>query len=161
MHPPPIPRSITEERHPTPPYIMEMHHPSPQVLFVNPLTPTVKPRVIQSFLTFDSMDRTLKCDPFDRNLLSGTLLYTLELFVFNFGKFINFVLVKSERVNIYYLPILEMLIFQLNSLKIRLDDDNILISLSHCLILAFQSSSFTTIFSIPSITLIFSKLSHL
>ena len=28
------------------------------VLFVNPLTPRVK----QSFLTFDSMDRTLKCD---------------------------------------------------------------------------------------------------
>ena len=32
------------------------------VLFVNPLTPRVKPWVIQSFLTFDSMDRTLKCD---------------------------------------------------------------------------------------------------
>ena len=32
------------------------------VLFVNPLTPTVKPWVIQSFLTFDSMYRTLKCD---------------------------------------------------------------------------------------------------
>ena len=34
------------------------------LLFVNPLTPTVKPsdKVIQSFLTFDSMDRTLKCD---------------------------------------------------------------------------------------------------
>ena len=29
------------------------------VLFVNPLTPRVKPWVIQSFLTFDSMDRTL------------------------------------------------------------------------------------------------------
>ena len=32
------------------------------VLFVNPLTPRVKPPVVQSFLTFDSMDRTLKCD---------------------------------------------------------------------------------------------------
>ena len=32
------------------------------VLFVNPLTPRVKPWVIQSFLTFDSMDKTLKCD---------------------------------------------------------------------------------------------------
>ena len=32
------------------------------VLFVNPLTLRVKPWVIQSFLTFDSMDRTLKCD---------------------------------------------------------------------------------------------------
>ena len=32
------------------------------VLFVNPLTPRLKPWVIKSFLTFDSMDRTLKCD---------------------------------------------------------------------------------------------------
>ena len=32
------------------------------VLFINPLTPRVKPWVIQSFLTIDSMDRTLKCD---------------------------------------------------------------------------------------------------
>ena len=32
------------------------------VLFVNPLTRRVKPWVIDSFLTFDSMDRTLKCD---------------------------------------------------------------------------------------------------
>ena len=32
------------------------------VLFVNPLTPRVKPWVIQSFLTFDSMEGTLKCD---------------------------------------------------------------------------------------------------
>ena len=32
------------------------------VLFVNPLTPRMKPWMIQSFLTFDSMDRTLKCD---------------------------------------------------------------------------------------------------
>ena len=30
------------------------------MVFVNPLTPRVKPWVIQSFLTFDSMDR--KCD---------------------------------------------------------------------------------------------------
>ena len=29
------------------------------VLFVNPLTPRVKPWMIQSFLTFDSMDRTV------------------------------------------------------------------------------------------------------
>ena len=28
---------------------------------LNPLTPRVKPWVIQRFLTFDSMDRTLKC----------------------------------------------------------------------------------------------------
>ena len=32
------------------------------VLFVNPLTPSMKPCVIQSFLTFDPIDRTLKCD---------------------------------------------------------------------------------------------------
>ena len=32
------------------------------VLFVNPLTPRVKPWAIQSSLTFDSMYRTLKCD---------------------------------------------------------------------------------------------------
>ena len=31
-------------------------------LFVNPLTPRVKPWMIQSFRTFHSMDRTLKCD---------------------------------------------------------------------------------------------------
>ena len=32
------------------------------LLFVNPLTPRVKPWVIQSFLTFDPMDRTPKGD---------------------------------------------------------------------------------------------------
>ena len=32
------------------------------VLFVNPLTPRVKPWVIQSFVTFDSIYRTLRCD---------------------------------------------------------------------------------------------------
>ena len=32
------------------------------VLFINPLTPRVKPWVIHSFLTLDSVDRTLKCD---------------------------------------------------------------------------------------------------
>ena len=31
-------------------------------IYNNPLTSRVKPWVIQSFLTFDSMDRTLKCD---------------------------------------------------------------------------------------------------
>ena len=34
----------------------------PWELIFNPLTPRVKPWVIQSFLTFDSVDRTLKCD---------------------------------------------------------------------------------------------------
>ena len=32
------------------------------VLFVNPLTLRVKPWVMPSFLTFDSMNGTLKCD---------------------------------------------------------------------------------------------------
>ena len=32
------------------------------VWMLNPLTPRVKPWVVQSFLTFDSMYRTLKCD---------------------------------------------------------------------------------------------------
>ena len=32
------------------------------VLFVNPLAPKVKPWAIQSFLTFDSVDRTLKSE---------------------------------------------------------------------------------------------------
>ena len=56
------------------------------VLFVNPLTPKVKPWVIQSFLTFDSMDRTLKCGQF----------YP----VCYFGKFISFGIgtVRGERV---------------------------------------------------------------
>ena len=43
------------------------------VLFVNPLTPRVKPWVIQSFLTFDSMDRTAKCDHSLQS--SGAVLY--------------------------------------------------------------------------------------
>ena len=32
------------------------------LLLFNPLTPRMRPWVIQSFLTFDSMDRTQKCD---------------------------------------------------------------------------------------------------
>ena len=43
------------------------------VLYVNPLTPRVKPRVIQSVLTFDSMDQ-----------------------VCNFGRFLNFELGTIE-----------------------------------------------------------------
>ena len=68
------------------------------VLFVNPLTSRVKPLVIQSFLSFDTMDGTR------RKAVEQYLI--IELFVFqfypvscNFGKFINFVLgtVRSER----------------------------------------------------------------
>ena len=31
-------------------------------LMVKPLTPTVKPWMIKSLITFDSMDRTVQCD---------------------------------------------------------------------------------------------------
>ena len=51
------------------------------VLFVNPLTPRVKTWVIQSFLTFDSMDRTLTCD---HSMESCTLRHvTVVLFGFS------------------------------------------------------------------------------
>ena len=56
------------------------------VLFVNPLTPRVKTWVIQSFLTFDSMDTMLKCD---HSL--ETVLYCGAVCVFNFTEFVNFV----------------------------------------------------------------------
>ena len=59
------------------------------VLFVNPFTLRVKPWVIQRFLTFDSMDRTLKCD----HLLEAVEQYfTVVLFCdvvfFNFTQFV-------------------------------------------------------------------------
>ena len=55
------------------------------VLFVNPLTPRVKPWVIKSFLIFDSMDRTLKCD---HSLEScHAVLYCGAVF-FNFTQFV-------------------------------------------------------------------------
>ena len=63
------------------------------VLFVNPLTPIVKPWVIQSFLTFDSMDKTLKCDHSLESCLA--VLYC----VCHFGKFTKSGTVRSERVN--------------------------------------------------------------
>ena len=54
------------------------------VLFVNPLTPRVKPWVNQSFLTFDSLKKTLKCG---RSLeSSSTLLW--RCFVFSFTQFV-------------------------------------------------------------------------
>ena len=72
------------------------------VLFVDPLTPRVKPWVIQSFLTFDFMYRTLKCDHWK----AVEQCFTVVLFDFqcypvcNFGKFISFGLdtVRIERV---------------------------------------------------------------
>ena len=57
------------------------------VLFVNPLTPRVKPWVIQSFLTFDSMYRTssvtIHWKAVEQNL-------TVVLFVFHFYPVSNF-----------------------------------------------------------------------
>ena len=59
------------------------------VQFVYPLTPRVKRWVIQSFLTFDSIDRTIHWKAVEQ-------YFTVVLFVFpfypvcNFGKFINF-----------------------------------------------------------------------
>ena len=50
------------------------------VVFVNPLAPRVKPLMIQSFVTFDSMDRTFKCD---HSLESAVVLRST---VCNFGK---------------------------------------------------------------------------
>ena len=49
----------------------------------NPLLPRVQPWVTQSFLTFDSMDRTLKYDHQVTKLLSSTLLLCCVLFNFN------------------------------------------------------------------------------
>ena len=71
------------------------------VLFVNPLTPKVKPWVTQSFLTFDSMDRTIHCKAVGQ-------YFTVMLFVFqfyrvwNFGIFISFGLgtVRNESVKV-------------------------------------------------------------
>ena len=47
---------------------------------LNPLTPRVKPWALQSFLTFDSMDRTLKCD---HSLNAVDQYFTVVLFQFN------------------------------------------------------------------------------
>ena len=73
------------------------------VLFVSPLTPRVKPWVIQSFLTFKPMDRTLKCDHWKAVMQYFTVvLFVFQFFqVLNVRKFIKFGLgtVRSERVN--------------------------------------------------------------
>ena len=70
-----------------------------EVLFVNPLTPRVKPLVIQRFTTFDSMERI-------HSLVSCFIYFAAVLFVFqfypecNFGKFDNFGfgIIRSEIV---------------------------------------------------------------
>ena len=74
----------------------------PVITPFTPLTPRVKPRVMQGFLTFNSMNRTFKCN---HSLESrGAVLYSGAVFqcypVCNFGKFINFGYgtVRSERV---------------------------------------------------------------
>ena len=72
--------------------------------FFSPVTPRVKPWVIQMFLTFDSVDRTLKCN---YSLARFEQYSTVELFILqfspvcNFGKYINFGIgtVGTERVN--------------------------------------------------------------
>ena len=64
----------------------------------DPLTPRVKPCVIKSFPTFDSVDRTLKCH---HSLESCWAVLFLKFYpVCNCGKFINFGLgaVTSKRV---------------------------------------------------------------
>ena len=48
------------------------------MVFVKSLTPRMKPSVIQSFLTFDFMDRNLKCD---HSLESCYQYFTVVLFV--------------------------------------------------------------------------------
>ena len=56
------------------------------VLFVNPLTPRVEPWVIKGFLTFDSIDRSLKCD----HSLAVEQYLNLVLLFFNFTQFVIF-----------------------------------------------------------------------
>ena len=71
------------------------------VLFVNPLTPRVKPWVIQSFLTFDSMDRSVTIHWKAVEQYFSVILFVFQFYpVCNFGQFINFGLgtVRSERV---------------------------------------------------------------
>ena len=68
------------------------------VLFVNPLTPRVKPWVIQSFLSFDSMNRTLKCDHSLESCWAVLYCLFFQFYpVCNFEKIINFGLVGTVR----------------------------------------------------------------
>ena len=53
------------------------------MLFVKPLTARVKPWVIQSFLTFDSMDRT-RDDKCDHSIKAVEQYFTVVWFLFNF-----------------------------------------------------------------------------
>ena len=75
------------------------------VLFVNPLTPRVQPWVIQSFLTFDSLDRTLSMTT---HLKAIKQYFTVVLFVFqfplvcNFRKFDNFGLCTVRNEGFYH-----------------------------------------------------------
>ena len=59
------------------------------VVFVNLLTPRVKPWVIQSFLTFDSMYRTLKCDH-SLEIKAVEQYFAVVLFVLKFYPFCYF-----------------------------------------------------------------------
>ena len=53
------------------------------VITFNPLTPRVKSWVMKHFLTFDSMDRFLKCDHSLESCLSSTLLWGSLFFSFS------------------------------------------------------------------------------
>ena len=61
----------------------------------NPLIPRVKPWVIQSFVTFDSMDRNLKCDHSLDSCLAVLFCGAVSQ-VGNFGKFPILDLALSE-----------------------------------------------------------------
>ena len=73
--------------------------------FINTLTPRVKPWVIQSFLTFDSMDRTPKCDHSLKScwavVYCGAICFFDYNLFYNFGEFIicGLVALRSERVH--------------------------------------------------------------
>ena len=70
------------------------------VLFVNPLTLRVKPWVIQSFLTFDSMYRTqsvaIHCKAVEQN--SSVVLFVFKFVVFQNLSIFGLDNVRSERV---------------------------------------------------------------
>ena len=66
---------------------------------LNPLTPRVKPLVIKNFLTFDSMNRTLKCDHSLES--SRAILYCGAAF-----NFTQFVILESYQFWTWFFPVL-------------------------------------------------------
>ena len=63
-----------------------------RIFSIDPLTPRVKRWVMQSFLTFDSMDRTLKCDHSLETcwavLYCSVVCFSTQFF--KVGKYVNF-----------------------------------------------------------------------